>query len=301
MGNSTSSLSPLPPRTFSKAGNLENGKQGRVAALQLGEAVALRAKKRGLRDPADIARLYGVRSVETSSSLVEDGRVEWAGDELRILVKRTDSKPRRRFTIAHELGHVLFGVQRNESRNNPEEETRCNRFAVGLLLPSRPVRELYASLLGRSLAARVVALAQAFDVSYDTTVIRMQELDLLAEGEIVGKFEESSGTYLAKTLAYDRRRYARLESRSVHQLGIADAVARLLDTPRQQPEYRTRVQLPMRPSRGYPSGRNFSVGAVSAIEVAIRPVRTVVIGLAPVVDPLEQRYTRAASRLELAR
>lgn len=52
-----------------------------------------------------------------------------------IIVRDTDSLPIQRYSIAHEIGHILLGHNHTENitRNN-EDETE--RFAIDLLAPA---------------------------------------------------------------------------------------------------------------------------------------------------------------------
>ena len=76
--------------------------------------------------------------------------------ELRgtILVNKQDKEERKRFTIAHELGHWLLGLALKETtgrfsqpKNAPysEIERWCDQFATNLLMPEPMIR---ASLAG---------------------------------------------------------------------------------------------------------------------------------------------------------
>lgn len=77
-----------------------------------------------------------------------------------ISVNKNESPKRRRFTIAHELGHFLFGFKPNTTEfynafelNQMEEEPigdkdeeLANRFAAELLMPEATFKKEYAKL-----------------------------------------------------------------------------------------------------------------------------------------------------------
>jgi IrrE N-terminal-like domain len=117
--------------------------------------------------------------------------------ERRIWVSRLEaarSSGRRRFTIAHELGHWRLHAQRSVKarttfcrsediggeparlRDAARIETEANRFAAALLMPEGTVRAL-----ARELKLNVPALAARFEVSVPAMRIRMDSLDLLPE------------------------------------------------------------------------------------------------------------------------
>lgn len=80
------------------------------------------------------------------------------------LVNSDDTFGRQRFTVAHELGHLLFGdadVQFVDYRNATDlRETRANSFAAELLMPEGGVRAT-AAKLGAKPAGEADALAWA--------------------------------------------------------------------------------------------------------------------------------------------
>lgn len=73
-----------------------------------------------------------------------------------ILVNANHSLPRKRFTIAHEIGHFVLHRHRLESGEliddamyrsgvTAQEETEANRFAANLLMPYPLIRSLIAA------------------------------------------------------------------------------------------------------------------------------------------------------------
>lgn len=74
-------------------------------------------------------------SVEQSGRLIESGRVRRSHKGLVVTLRDSDSMVRRKFTAAHELGHVLCA---DFKWRVPEDEERwCDEFAGELLLPKR--------------------------------------------------------------------------------------------------------------------------------------------------------------------
>lgn len=110
-------------------------------------------------------------------------------DELKsrgaILVAKHRSRQRRRFSIAHELGHFLIPAHRPQARQpslcsaehlriaDPRDQDRsrrteaeANRFAALLLMPP-PVLRAELQRIRRPDVADIVRLAKLFDVSKD--------------------------------------------------------------------------------------------------------------------------------------
>jgi hypothetical protein len=100
--------------------------------------------------PIDIEHLVNQLGVDQviEAPLIEDGRMERMEGLTRIIVRADLSRERRRFTIAHELCHVLLADPRSElvaTRHivgRDEEERFCEDFAAALLLPWTWVRSV---------------------------------------------------------------------------------------------------------------------------------------------------------------
>ena len=113
----------------------------------------------------------------------------------QILVNALSPPPRRRFTIAHELGHFLnprhvptgpngFRCSRGDLRVGPaggrdggsdqhrRQEAEANAFAIELLAPRRWLRPY---LSGAADLAQVIALSDAFEISREAGVRRYVE------------------------------------------------------------------------------------------------------------------------------
>ncbi len=91
-------------------------------------------------DLSAVARHLDVSSV-TFRTLVEEGRVTWADGRPRIELRQDRPATRTRFTLAHELGHVLIAgnnsapARRYTSLAPNDEETLCDWIAAALLMP----------------------------------------------------------------------------------------------------------------------------------------------------------------------
>lgn len=122
------------------------------------------AKYKGLRDASwrcliecetnalpislgDICTKYKIGIVNDSAVNVldgESGRIVRIGNKTRIIVNDDHTMQRRRFTIAHELGHFLLGhlgsdisfLNREIIEVKPEEEMQADMFAIRLLSPA---------------------------------------------------------------------------------------------------------------------------------------------------------------------
>lgn len=152
--------------------------------------------KRAGADAVDILRLFKIheppinvvsiaQALEVEVYLVDEPR-GWSGavdsnektGQARIFVDRADPPVRRRFTIAHELGHLLLhesGVafrDRGCRRGGPKE-IQANRFAAGLLMPSAMVKAYLSTV------PTLADLADVFEVSREAMNRRFKELGIV--------------------------------------------------------------------------------------------------------------------------
>jgi hypothetical protein len=132
------------------------------------------------KPPIDVSALAFSMGVDVRyvSRSAWDGAVESDADGTARIYVNTDSSPiRQRFTVAHELGHLLLHEPGSVFRDNFAtdaggiREIQANRFAFSLLIPSwmaqaytgAPVTDL-ARLFGVSTAAMEFRI-ESFDAS----------------------------------------------------------------------------------------------------------------------------------------
>jgi len=115
------------------------------------------------------------------------------GDNVTMLVNQSDYSNRKRFSIAHELGHHflhlfedgeiidtevdLFRFESNTLDAGNEKrlrEIQANQFAAALLMPSELVRKYF-----HETTSDLTALAQLFTVSEEAMGYRLNQLGLV--------------------------------------------------------------------------------------------------------------------------
>lgn len=82
---------------------------------------------------------------------------------------------RQRFTIAHELGHLILDI------NNSDEEKLCNRFASALLMPKEAVISEFGCTRRNINFFELKAFKNEFKVSYAAIVYRLKDLNIISE------------------------------------------------------------------------------------------------------------------------
>jgi Zn-dependent peptidase ImmA (M78 family) len=158
-------------------------------------------EKRKLTPPIDIVAL--ARNYATVSELdfpVEvDGiclDLKQHGKRPRIFFNRRLHKHRRRFTLAHELGHILIpwhvGSIVDETETSHLEldfsywqlEAEANRFASELLMPSEWAEQIVQNNANPGRAAE--AIAEAAEVSFTAALIKAE--NSLPKGYVYARF-----------------------------------------------------------------------------------------------------------------
>lgn len=160
-----------------------------------------------LKTPIPLHRIATFLKAEIHQQTFEDmvsGVLLIQGDERHLMVNKAHHPNRQRFTIAHELGHLVLhhnsgdrlfidthlrayqrrgsaasGVYEEPgSTTTPAEEKEANQFASALLMP----REL---LLSKTVDREfwdeldIAALAGEFGVSEQAMTIRLRQLEVL--------------------------------------------------------------------------------------------------------------------------
>lgn len=109
-----------------------------------------------------------------------------SGDDVVLWVSGVDAPVRRRFTLAHELGHVRCGhdgsmpvdtVKTLSGKTSDAREIQANAFAAELLVPAAGVR---AMVDGREPSLDdVVLIAERFGVSCFAALFRLNTLKIV--------------------------------------------------------------------------------------------------------------------------
>ncbi|MFJ9950307.1 helix-turn-helix domain-containing protein [Kitasatospora sp. NPDC091207] len=121
-------------------------------------------------------------------------------DVVLVLINAGDVPERQRFTLAHELGHLLFRDGMEAHRLNGDrtpQETRCDAFARHLLAPAPGVRRWMAeNAVGAPGLRECAMLARHYGISLKVSLIQCQGLGLLSAAAANG-LEGPTGRQLA--------------------------------------------------------------------------------------------------------
>lgn len=134
--------------------------------------------------PVDLDRLadlLGVTAVR-EEEISEEGRVRWLADGPRVELRADRPPMRRRFTLAHELAHVLLSgdqpvgrvARRSLSADPSVEEELCDALAAAILMPQPWIKNVVGQR-GISLP-RLRAISRAVEVSLAAAAVRVAEV-----------------------------------------------------------------------------------------------------------------------------
>ena len=146
----------------------------------------------------NISRVYPVPLLDIVKALgyearyfiVKPDNINLAGatyyKEKKIFISPIEFGGRYNFTLAHELGHIILGHDKDNDREYdtraeiiaPERKTKeydANEFAAELLMPATKLKEIWEE------KQDIILLASFFNVSIMATNVRMSRLGMKYE------------------------------------------------------------------------------------------------------------------------
>jgi Zn-dependent peptidase ImmA (M78 family) len=137
-----------------------------------------------ITDVYSICKQLGIEIIE--AAIKADAYLECDNGSSYIVLKKTLNSNRKKFTIAHELGHfyipwhsdLMFGCDINEmdfKNDYAPREKEANLFAAELLMPEIQFRNNFS---GKINYIEVSRLANVFDVSFQAALNRCIDMTL---------------------------------------------------------------------------------------------------------------------------
>lgn len=133
-----------------------------------------------LPDLINILESQGILVIITSVEAEKfDGLSAYIGKQALIVIKSHWAGDRQRFTLAHELGHLLLHGRLPEDL---DEEKACNRFAGALLLPKVALFQQMGEKMRHHIEAReLYGLKHEFGLSMRACLHRFKQTGLINE------------------------------------------------------------------------------------------------------------------------
>ena len=107
-----------------------------------------------------------------------------------IVGSASKSVERRRFTLAHELGHMIMAV-----KGDLDEEKACQRFASALLMPRDALLLEVGQRRHAFGYAEIIEIKRMFGVSAAALIVRLRDLGVITEGTLQTVFRGIGRTW----------------------------------------------------------------------------------------------------------
>lgn len=159
------------------------------------DEILTKAKEKGIKTiPLDIRKvvsnIFDIEIIETDLGREVSGFLERINMSWKIYINRYESESRKRFTIAHELGHFVYHRDKYSSGSvsTPDQiffrdenvlspiEQEANNFAANLLMPEDVFKKYIDSGV-----RKIVDLADRFQLSTSAIKYRAYKLGMLSE------------------------------------------------------------------------------------------------------------------------
>jgi Zn-dependent peptidase ImmA (M78 family) len=151
------------------------------------EKAALELRKRWQLGTDAIIKLietletYGIMIIGVDADDNFDGLTNFAnGKPIIIYNERIKDNVRIRFTIAHELGHILLNL--SEIKDIKEKEKLCHQFAGAFLLPKE---KIYLELGGKHRSkiafSELISMKEEYGISIQAIAKRLQYLKIISD------------------------------------------------------------------------------------------------------------------------
>ncbi|MCY3859122.1 MAG: ImmA/IrrE family metallo-endopeptidase [Gammaproteobacteria bacterium] len=148
-----------------------------IQDIDLGIAKIAEDLMAGLNGPPTdlkaLATRLEVSDIREDDEMLVAGELRKLRNELIVFLLPGISKTRRRFTLAHELGHAFF--ENTGRRPNPSRELEliCDKFAAEFLMPRRQFISQAGSKPG---IERIHELCSMFDTGLQATLGRVSDI-----------------------------------------------------------------------------------------------------------------------------
>lgn len=159
----------------------KNFEEAEIAANKFRDFIGI-SSKQPISNLINILENLGIIIIQIKNSNNSfndfDGLSEIVNDiPVIVLLDGMKDGARQRFTIAHELGHLLLDIDTKEI----EEERLCNRFASALLMPKEAIINKFGISRGNISFFELIAFKEEFKVSYTATIYRLKDLNIISE------------------------------------------------------------------------------------------------------------------------
>lgn len=132
---------------------------------------------------------HGIKVVELEGSNSIDGFSTWANGTIPVIglnSQRRESLDRYRFTVLHELAHLLLEI---EAFSGKEQESFCNYFAGAMLFPHSAIERELGLKRNHISLEELKAIKRQYGISMQAIVYRLKELNIISNNTYSNFFQ----------------------------------------------------------------------------------------------------------------
>ena len=118
-----------------------------------------------------------IHEIETDDNF--NGISAWADDIPVIAVRHQDDVLRKRFTISHELGHILLTIHQNNDQRSREK--LCHIFAGAFLLPKKVIQTELGKKRSKIALWELEKIKGIYGISIQAVMARARHLEIISE------------------------------------------------------------------------------------------------------------------------
>lgn len=170
--------------------DIPKGAPFKVTALNDAETAAELVRKHwnlggnAIPNLTELLEEHGIKVLKLDFPLSVDGltcRVARPDQEKVPVIVGSASKSveRRRFTLAHELGHMVMAID-----GDLDEEKACQRFASALLMPREDLLFEVGQRRHAFGYAEIIEIKRMYGVSAAALIVRLRDLGVITEGTL---------------------------------------------------------------------------------------------------------------------
>ncbi len=182
-----------------KGHKIESKKDVELAAIKLRNEWTLGTDP--IPNIIEMLELKGIKVLLIDDVDDIDGLAVFTSTEIPVVVVNTRNKSieRIRFTIIHELAHLLLTLEKHIADISKEVEKYCHFFASCFLLPTEMlIRQIGAKKRTYIRIEELIAIKEYFGISIRAIVHRLKELEVITDSYYQRWVIYMSKTYSAK-------------------------------------------------------------------------------------------------------
>jgi Zn-dependent peptidase ImmA (M78 family)/DNA-binding XRE family transcriptional regulator len=122
-----------------------------------------------------------IKVIEVESKEAFDGMQTWVNEDIPVIainVTKERSNDRKRFTVLHELAHLLLPLQ---GVNQKLKEKYCHQFAAAMLLPKDAAIMELGKGRKKLMIQELGAMKKQYGISIQAIVARARDLNIITE------------------------------------------------------------------------------------------------------------------------